>query len=590
MRKTKEYLCLFLIIFVLSAITYAAKVDKKFLETLPKEEQNMKDEVDHWGLPFSDQLRRFLKGGEEFRKKVGSDIPKNFIIGLQHGLEKIPLRKYWFKGQYTNEITLSSAKNEYENFQVAVIPEIGKTLKEVILSANPLVHNKGKHTIPAENITIYRVGYVETNPAQYPSLYTGMWPDILLPNAPIEISGTDSGLFWVEIKVPKNTLHGDYSGTLNLEADGEKVKININLHVYDFSLPDRIPFPIAAWTIPEYPWGDNMSEEEYRQLAGEFLKHGVDPISIGQSFVSLKDNNFEVLDKNLEYCFERGLQLFQLPGSGKNPEELKSYVEHIRQKGWIDKALIYLGPDEPDEEKFKTQNVPAYQKFHSFYPDINVFLASEYHPEMDKGCDIWMTDVSTGKGAEFASKHCNNARLWFYFCHLPIGIDYYRPLVQAPNMQIDNEAIEHRVAFWLCWKYQAKGMFIWAGNSGWRDNGWNRMIDNDPSGKQKKWTLPFNSLKFPYAGIHNGNGYLIYPGPNPSIRLKILRDGLEDLGYLSILKELEQKKRSEKFKQEAEKLLSVPPGVLVDAHYFNRNPEALLKVRNQIAELIEKEL
>ena len=130
--------------------------------------------------------------------------PKNFLVGTQHGLEKIPLNKYWFKGNYVNSIKINAARNEYENFQVAVLPKIGKTLQNVTLSAEPLKSSDGKFSIPAKDIKIYRVGYVDTVPARYPSLYTGKWPDILLPNEPIKISGTDLGLFWVEIKIPKN--------------------------------------------------------------------------------------------------------------------------------------------------------------------------------------------------------------------------------------------------------------------------------------------------------------------------------------------------------------------------------------------------
>ena len=543
----------------------------------------MRNEVDHWGLPFSDQLRRFLSGRAELQRQLGAEAPKNFLIGVQHGLEKVPLCKYWFKGKYTNEISLSSAKNEYESFQVAVMPDIGKKLKEVAISANALRHKKGKYEISAESISIYRVGHVKTSPARYPSLYTGMWPDVLLANAPIEISGTDLGLFWVEVKVPEGALPGDYDGKLELKADGETVMIRVKLHVYDFSLPDRVPFPIAVWTSPVYPWGDKMSVEEYRQLAAEFLKHGVDPVSIGQGFVSLEDADFTVLDKNLEYCFARGLQVFEIPAGGGDPEKLKAYVEHIRKKGWADKALVYLGPDEPDEETLRTKNVPTYRKFHSAYPDIEVFLASEYHAGLDEGCDIWLTDVSTAKGPEFAKKHAGDAKLWFYFCHLPIRIDFTRPLVHAPNMQIDNEALEHRVALWLCWKYGVEGMFIWAGN-----REWGRLQMDREDWQQKGYSLPDKPTDFPYAGIHNGNGYLIYPGPNPSVRLKVLRDALEDFGYMSILKELRQKSSDAGFIRRAEELLSVPHDVLVDAHYFNRDPEGLLRVRDQIARLIER--
>jgi hypothetical protein len=216
------------------------------------------------------------------------------------------------------------------------------------------------------------------------------------------------------------------------------------------------------------------------------------------------------------------------------------------------------------------------------YPDLRVFLASEYHPGMDTACDIWMTDLSTGQGPAFAQRERGKADLWLYYCHLPIHVDFYRPLVQAPNMQIDNEAIEHRLALWLAWKYQTTGMFIWAGNRDWVSKGVDRT-----DWKSDQWQLPDKPYPFPYGGIHNGNGYLLYPGPNPSIRAKVLRDGLEDYGYLMELQKRAAKSRDEALRKKAESLLAVPPAVLVDTHCFNRNPAVLLDARKEIARLIE---
>ncbi len=576
MKKMMFYSFIVLSSFGISGILSADEVNTKFLKTLPAGEQAMKDEVDHWGLPFSDQLRRFINARSQLKKQLGAKTPKNFLIGLQNGLEKIPLNKYWFKGKYSNKINLSSAKNEYESFQVAVLPEIGKTLKNVQLLAQPLKLSGGNSTITAKNISVYRVGYVKTVSARYPSLYSGMWPDILLPNEPQKISGTDLGLFWVEIKVPKDCATGIYEGELKLQADGESIPVKVKLHVYNFTLPDRVPFPIAVWTSPVLPWGEKMSPEKYRNLAGEFLKHGIDPISIGSDFLSLKKNDFKITDENLKYCIERGLQKFQIPNN-------KKYIDHIRKKGWIDKALVYLGPDEPDDKIFKNKNIPAYQKFHSSYPDIRAFLASEYHANIDKGCDIWLTDISTGKGPKFASKNKGKSSLWFYFCHLPIRIDYYRPLVQAPNMQIDNEAVEHRLALWSCWKYGAEGMFIWAGNRGWKKGDIDRR-----DWEQKGWKLSPKPYGFPYAGIHNGNGYLIYPGPNPSIRMKVLHDGLEDYGYLMALKKALPLIKNKKLRQRAEAILKVPTQIMVDPHYFNRNPQGILKIRDEIGKILNE--
>ena len=566
----------------LSCLGRAETVDKEFLQSLPAAEQSMKDSVDHWGLPFSDQLRRFVSARSSFRETLGEQAPKNFIVGTQHGLEKVPQNKYWFKGKYATSVSVAAARNEYENFQVAVLPDIGKSLGRVALVAGDLRLQAGGRVISRRNVKIYRVGYVKTVPARYPALYTGMWPDSLLPNAPMKISGTDLGLFWIEIKVPQDVTPGNYRGRLLLKADDETVPIDVALRVYSFALPARVPFPIAAWTSPRWPWGEKMTVEEYRSLLGEFLGHGVDPVSVGKDFLSLDDNDFGILDENLDFCFARGLQLFDIPNPGGKPEKLRPLVEHLRKKGWIDRALVYSNQDEPDASQFITKNIPFYRKLKSLFPDLRLYLASEYHPNIDDGCDIWLTDLSTGKGPDFARDHCGGAEFWVYYCHLPVRIDYRRPLVQAPNMQIDNEAIEHRLALWLAWKYDTKGVFIWAGNRQWTEKNTKR---ND--WEETGWQLPDQPSGFPYAGIHNGNGYLIYPGPHPSIRLKVLRDGLEDYGYFMELKRRAATSTNEGLRNEAERLISVPQSVVMDAHYFNRNPAALLETRKRMARLID---
>ncbi len=574
-------ICPLLIASAVAAVD-AGQRDEQYLKTLPAGEQALKDTVDHWGLPFADQLRRFTSARSSFRKKLGKGAPENFIVGIQHGLEKVPKIKYWFKGAYGTSVSMTAARNEYESIQVAVLPDIGKTLNRVTLAAGDLRHPNGRGVIAEANVTIYRVGYVKTVAARYPSLYTGWWPDYLVPNAPMKVSGTDLGLFWVDVKVPRNAAPGDYLGRFMLTADGESVSLDVTLHVYDFGLPMRVPFPIAVWTSPKLPSGKEMPLEDYRALVAEFLRHGVDPVSIGKSFFSLEKNDFAILDENLEFCFARGLQLFEIPNPGGKPERLKPLVEHLRKKGWINKTLVYSNQDEPDINQFSTKNVPYHRKLHEMYPDLRVYLASEYHPGIDTGCDVWLTDLSTGKGAAFAQANHGKADLWFYYCHLPIRIDYCRPLVQAPNMQIDNEAIEHRLALWLAWKYRTTGMFIWAGNREWT----NKNVDRK-DWQTNGWPLSTKPSGFPYAGVHNGNGYLIYPGANPSIRLKVLRDGSEDFGYLAELKRRADKCSDKELCAKAETLLSVPDRVLVDAHYFNRDPAGLIETRNEVARLIE---
>ncbi|HPM83709.1 MAG TPA: DUF4091 domain-containing protein, partial [Candidatus Anammoximicrobium sp.] len=332
-----------------------------------------------------------------------------------------------------------------------------------------------------------------------------------------------------------------------------------------------------------WPPGQKMSPEDYRRTLAMFLEHGLDPISVGKEGVVLDKLDLAAFDEDIEFCLARGLQRFEIPNSVKDPEKLRPLVEHLRQKGWLDKALVYSSHDEPTEDTLRESNIPFYRQMKKLYPDLQVYLASQYYQEIDQACDIWMSDVSTALGAGFAAGHRGGSELWFYYCHLPIHVDFCRPLVHAPNMQIDNEAIEHRLAPWLAWKYQTPGMFIWAGNRSWTSQ------EGDSADWEKTgWRLSDKLATFPFGGIHNGNGFLLYPGPHPSIRLKVLRDGVEDYGYLMELNKRRLRAAGpEKPLQESDAALAVPPAVLVDAHYFNRDPDGLLQTRDAIARLIE---
>jgi hypothetical protein len=560
----------------------ATPTDEELLKQVPAAERVLQDQVDHWGLPFSEQLRRFDAGREAWRKAIGDKAPSDFVVGIQHGLEKTPRNKYWFKGRYASAVSLEAARNEFESFQVAVLPAVGRTCRSAAVHAGDLRLRGGEGTIARDQVKIYRVGYVETKPAAYPSLYRGPWPDPLLPNGPLKITENDLGLFWVEIHVPRSAAPGDYQGQLTVTVDGVATPVDISLKVHAFELPDRVPFPITVWTAPQLPSGEKMSPADYRAMLGEFLAHGVDPLSVGKDFFDPAANDFGTLDENLAFCLAHGQQIFEIPNGGDKPEQIKPLVEHLRQKGWLSKAIVYSNQDEPSAEQLASRNVPFRRQIKSLYPDLRVFLASQHFPQLDEACDIWMTDVSTGPGGAFASENHGSASLWFYFCHMPLHADFSRPLVQAPNMEIDSEAIEQRLTLWLAWKYRTTGMFIWSGNNEWV------VKDVDRADWQKSgWKLGDKPYPYPLGGVHNGNGYLIYPGPLPSVRLKQLRDGLEDYGYLAELKKRSEASSNAELKKQAEPLLAVSPAVLMSPHYFNRDPAALLKVRAEMARLID---
>ena len=115
--------CLGVLACVLSmaAAAAAGPTDQELLKFLPEAELALKDTLDHWGLPFSDQLRRFQHAQQYWLDLLGEEAPKDFMLATQHGVEKIPKNKYWFKGDYGNRVRLQAARNESESLQVEFV-------------------------------------------------------------------------------------------------------------------------------------------------------------------------------------------------------------------------------------------------------------------------------------------------------------------------------------------------------------------------------------------------------------------------------------------------------------------------------------
>jgi hypothetical protein len=100
------------------------------------------------------------------------------------------------------------------------------------------------------------------------------------------------------------------------------------------------------------------------------------------------------------------------------------------------------------------------------------------------------------------------------------------------------------------------------------------------------------------AGVaHNGDGYLLYPGPDlqplSSVRLENLRDGIEDYEYLWLLRDNVQKLRkagrgSKTLLDAADKALAIDDALCQDLTHYSQDPAALRAARRNLASLIEK--
>ncbi len=432
---------------------------------------------------------------------------------------------------------------------------------------------------------LFREVFVKTAEPMYPRYNVQRWPDPLVPEDSVTLGGgLECAVFWVDVHLPADMPTGPILCGVSVENDEQQdCPIAVPIQVVGGLELAPNDYPFIGWFQPTWGGGE-LSYEQYRDMCGMVLAHHMYPIDALRHFWDADDPS--KFDQLHQYLAERGMKLFDIGWRGN--EEMPALYEHIKEQGWLDQAIVYSNADEPDDETFANSNIPFYQMIHKKYPGLRVYLASEWHENMAQGCDIWMTDVSSHRYDPQVHKHIKQPALWHYYCHLPVRWQMRDPLVMAPNMQIDNPALEHRLALIMSYHYGAQGVFTWTGFSagGLKEDFWQTLqLPDQPSG-------------FPYAGIHNGNNFRVYPprtegGPVlPSLRLKVTRAALEDIALLRAVQQMIDEGRIDGgAAQQLQELINPVPELFIDFHYFDRRPQALLswheKILRTVADALE---
>jgi hypothetical protein len=310
------------------------------------------------------------------------------------------------------------------------------------------------------------------------------------------------------------------------------------------------------------------------------------------------------VEKVLKYCIDRGLERFSIVQMKKGlytPEEaeevyrfVEAYAKFLKEKGWLDKALVELW-DEPTDLEYPYIKERA-ERLKNIEPDLRLQLFAEGGPYdffdrntdqygLNDLVDIW-APINIIESPETQAK---GGEIWTYFCTLARE--------SAPNFFIDCPAIYQRSIAWYCWMYGVDGFEHWSSNYYWRNVHKGKPMD-------QKWpNVPWDSRTYYYF---NGEGQLVYPGPDgatySSVRLENFRDGMDDYEYLYRLKELLSKYEGNITEPElnAYRQLLYPEDYLLykfprkikvtleNTLRYPEQPERILDTREEIALAIEK--
>lgn len=270
---------------------------------------------------------------------------------------------------------------------------------------------------------------------------------------------------------------------------------------------------------------------------------------------------------------------------------LSGVEQHLKEKGWLKDAYVYWF-DEPDPKDYEFV-MNGFRKLKKYAPALRRMLTEQVEPELVGGPNLWcpLTPHLNVEGTEAQRKVGDE--FWWYVCCGP----------KAPyvTLFIDHPGAEMRLWLWQTWQERVTGILIWdtvywhcqcaypdSLQNPYEDSmGWS---NNAEKGERKPWG--------------NGDGRFMYPprsvftedGPNtddpvPTMRLEMLRDGLEDYEYFVILKKLLKKKGTKLSSRKLakyESLLEVPSDVSTSLTEFNVDPSAMESHREKLARAIEE--
>jgi len=435
-----------------------------------------------------------------------------------------------------SDVSLWAGRREYAAFQVIVSAGF-RDLTHVDLVASDLRGEEGS-LIPSSNLTFYREHYVNVrrsspDPGQGnrplgPGWYadalvpfvdpkTGLRPAGGIPSAPFGVAPHSNQPVWVEVYVPEKVKPGLYSGNVRVFGDQFDTAIPVSLHVWSFTLPLE-PTLKSSFGLHEPQLGD-------RDIHELLLRHRIMPVSVNAADASELRTRLGLNSTALRFwghSDRRKCTMDAPPETGQIVAERRKYPSGLP---------LYLYPaDEIDPCPNLFDHVRQWAAvMRSADPQIKNLVTVSPVPALYSGdasgrsaVDIWtlLPKNFDAAGSRIATVKAKGDEIWSYTAL--VQDDY------SPKWEIDFAPINYRIQpGFLSQSLGVTGLLYWRVDL-WTAHPW-----QDVEG----YVIDGNN--------YPGEGMLIYPGQDaglssalPSMRLKWVREGVDDYEYVAILKRL----------------------------------------------------
>jgi len=483
---------------------------------------------------------------------------------------------------------LAAARGEWVSFQILLRADTA--VAGVRVESGDLLTAQGARLARFES-RLYRQHQVhlETGTYRNDTFHPDWYPDALIPfehplaghqltharlrAIPFDVPANETHGFWVDLHVPTNAAAGNYLGTYHvIAANSAAIEVPVTLTVWDFMLPET-PSLVTAFGSPaaqlrSYYRRTNAVEtapatpvkwtEVEEQCAELLATHRVNATPPGEMLrpVRQADGTFRIPAAHIAplrgFIDKYHVNAVQTPHPASVIKDPASEQDLLRS--WLgaftdaakelDRPVLFFTylKDEPNtmEDYRYVQNWG--RAVRNARSAAKVMVVEQPWTELGQGgadsawgdlfgaVVIWCPLFSLHRPEAAARRQALGENIWTY-----TALCQGKP---TPWWHIDFPLLNYRVPAWMAWRDRMTGLLYWGGMAYWHET-------PDPWTEAPVYTGRGAVQQGRKGLVFNGEGSLVYParavgydGMVPTIRLKALRDGIEDYEYLAILDRL----------------------------------------------------
>ncbi|WNG52552.1 DUF4091 domain-containing protein [Archangium minus] len=460
-----------------------------------------------------------------------------------------------------SSVQLFAARNEFVSFQVGL--HGGDSGWSGVSASLPAL--EGPARIEGADIVLYREALLLVTVPSTQHSEAGWWPDGLVPDVdetlgekrqafPMDVPARESRALWVDVHVPIDAPPGEYRGTVEVVGMGYRAQVDVSLTVVDWVMPSTssLRTNFLLWTpavCKAFTGQRECSREDQLRLLSYFHKLGLEHrITLSSHFDTHEIPDWTTFETWWD-PFLWGTAPLRLPGARMTsvqflgqptPAQRADYLAQLGARGLLPLSFTVVGDEPPWHSSFEEVRARATLS-RQLTPQLRTMLTIYSLEDLERWglsdlIDIAVVMVDSIFSTRVLSERAGtpspyeaflrrpNRELWLYQSCYNHGCGGSRPENVPgqgwPSYMMDRPAAKARALEWISFQMGATGELYYQVAE---------MLST-------AWTNQYT-----YGG--NGDGTLFYPGtvpviggtvdvPLPSLRLKLIRQGLQDYEWL----------------------------------------------------------